>query len=207
MIRITRSGISFSGSAEDLNRFRAVFRRKHYIRLPKIFDSQLLQTIQRKIDNAEFYERVHGQIDSNKEFCLQDHSTSVLLHFLLTNHEIFHWVQQITGSPRIEGFEGRVYRVVAGGGCHDAWHNDLADTRLCALSINLSSEVYSGGVLQMRLARSREMITEIPNTGLGDAILFKISPYLQHRISEMEGDVPKTAFAGWFLSQPNPTLL
>jgi hypothetical protein len=207
MIRITKSGISFSDSAEALNRFRVEFREKHYIRLPKLLDSQLLQAIQHKIDNAEFYERVHGQIGSNKEFCLRDHSTSVLLHFLLNNQDIFHLVQLITESPRIEGFEGRVYRLTTGGGCHDAWHNDLADSRLCALSINLSSDVYAGGVLQMRLATSREMICEIPNTGLGDAILFKISPALQHRITEVEGEVPKTAFAGWFLSQPNPTLL
>jgi hypothetical protein len=207
MIRITSSGISFSGSTEDLNRFHAEFREKHFIKLPELLDSQLLQAMQRKIDKAEFYERVHGQIGSNKELCMRDHSTSVLLHFLLNNQELYHLVQRITGSPQIHGFEGRVYRVIEGGGCHDAWHNDLADSRLSALSINLSSEIYSGGVLQMRMATSSEIINEIPNTGYGDAILFKISPDLQHRITEVEGTVPKTAFAGWFLSQSNSTLL
>jgi hypothetical protein len=42
------------------------------------------------------------------------------------------------------------------------------------------------------------MLAEVANTGPGSALIFRIAEELQHRISDMEGDEPKTAFAGWF---------
>jgi hypothetical protein len=50
----------------------------------------------------------------------------------------------------------------------------------------------------LRERRSTRMLAQIANTGLGDALIFRISHQLQHRISGLEGDQPKTAFAGWF---------
>jgi hypothetical protein len=45
-------------------------------------------------------------------------------------------------------------------------------------------------------------LQEVTNTGLGDAIVFRLSDDLQHRINEVRGAQPKTAFAGWFRSDP-----
>jgi hypothetical protein len=38
----------------------------------------------------------------------------------------------------------------------------------------------------------------VNNTGFGDAILFRISKDLEHRVTEVVGEVAKTAYAGWF---------
>src|SRR5262249_58599579 len=81
-------------------------------------------------------------------------------------------------------------------------HDDRCEGRLVGMSANLSTEIYSGGVFQLRDSRTEQLLCEMPNTGLGDAILFRIASPLQHRITEAEGAVPKTAFSGWFRSKP-----
>ena len=88
-------------------------------------------------------------------------------------------------------------------GHYDSWHDDLIEHRIIAMSINLSTEIYSGGLLQIRNRNSEEIIQEVANVGFGDAIVFRLANSLQHRITNVEGIVPKTAFAGWFRSQPD----
>ena len=38
--------------------------------------------------------------------------------------------------------------------------------------------------------------------GNGDAIIFRLASHLQHRNTNVTGSTPKTAFAGWFRSDP-----
>jgi hypothetical protein len=47
------------------------------------------------------------------------------------------------------------------------------------------------------------MLCELPNPGFGDAVLFRIDERLEHRVSNVEGAVPKIAFSGWFESEPD----
>jgi hypothetical protein len=68
------------------------------------------------------------------------------------------------------------------------------------MSVNLSPQVYEGGALQLKLRHSDEILQEVRNTGLGDAILFRISKDLVHRVQGVTGEHPKIAFAGWFLT-------
>jgi hypothetical protein len=82
----------------------------------------------------------------------------------------------------------------------DDWHDDTSDGRLLAMSINLSPRGYQGGVFQMRESKSHWTLMEIANTGLGDALLFRVSSDLQHRVTEVQTGEPRTAFAGWFHS-------
>jgi hypothetical protein len=76
------------------------------------------------------------------------------------------------------------------------------DGRVVAVSINLSTGVYGGGVLRIRKVGSQQILSEAHNTGFGDALIFRVDPSLEHRITPVEGDVPKTAMAGWFKTQP-----
>jgi hypothetical protein len=43
----------------------------------------------------------------------------------------------------------------------------------------------------------------IENPHLGDAVVFRIGPEFEHRICPVEGDVFRTAFAGWFYATPD----
>ena len=67
-----------------------------------------------------------------------------------------------------------------------------------ALSINLSTDVYGGGTFELRDRQTKAPLAQINNTGFGDALLFRVSNNLEHRVTEVVGKVAKTACAGWF---------
>jgi hypothetical protein len=202
-IQIGSSGASYSGTAEDLKALRDQFDRQHYLKFPKLLDPMLLDFLQRQIEQADFHERVHEGIGDNKELCMTSNTVSAALLFLVNDTRLFEVIQAVTQCDRIGCFQGRVYRVAAGNRHHDSWHNDIGEHRLVGMSINLSRDAYSGGVLQIRDRTSGEIVGEAPNVGSGDAIVFRLSEHLQHRITEIAGTISKTAFAGWFRSQPD----
>ena len=83
-----------------------------------------------------------------------------------------------------------------------SWHNDIdiKKERLVGLSMNLSTEVFRGGAFELRDRWTTAPLAQVNNTGFGDALLFRISPDLQHRVTEVEDTVPKVACAGWFFA-------
>jgi hypothetical protein len=130
---------------------------------------------------------------------MDDETTAAALSFFPNSPSFLRLIEQITGNPRLGEFRGRVYRMTSSDGHYDLWHDDCVNQRVATMSLNLSREVYSGGALQMRYQDSNEILHEVHNTGLGDALLFRISGNLTHRVQGVVGEVPKTAFAGWFL--------
>jgi hypothetical protein len=209
LIQITPAGVTHPGHA-ILRALRNEFEKQDWVRLPRLLSPDLLAVIRRQIDASEFRERVHESIGSNSELCLTETATSILLHLhlLLNRQAWFQLIREITGCPPIACFVGRVYRITPGLGHHDAWHDDMREDRLLALSLNLSAEVYSGGILQMRDSQTSRILHEVINIGFGDAIALRLARHLQHRITPIEGTAAKTAFAGWFQSEPDfPSLL
>jgi len=203
MIQVTQTGLRVSDASTLVGRLRADFERRHFVRLRGFLPKPLLGVVRREVERGVFYERTHAGIDDNKELCLRANTTAAgLLHMLLNGEELFDLVERITSCGPIGCFRGRVYRVVPGCGHHDAWHSDVARHRLVALSINLSFESYRGGTLQLRHGGSKRVLCSVPNAGFGDAILFRIDRGLEHRITDIEGETGKTAFAGWFHSRP-----
>jgi hypothetical protein len=208
VIQLARSGCFVSttvaGSAEDAEFLRAQFRGQHCIRIPALLEPGMLEAIQRRFSEVNFRERVHEGIGSNKELCVgEENPLSRMLNFLMNNVPLFRLVEQVTGCGRIGCFTGRVYRLVPGCGHHDSWHSDWGEHRMLGMSVNLSTGVYSGGALQIRDRSSGLVVHEVANVGFGDAIIFRLADHLQHRLTEVEGDVPKTALAGWFCSRPD----
>jgi hypothetical protein len=198
MIRIAKSGLQWSGSMTDRQALRAEFDQNHYLRFPGFVAPDILKFVQQEIDRGEFYERVHTNIGSNKELCMTGNAGFGALLLLMNDENLFELIQDITQCSPISCFEGRVYRFAGDAGHHDSWHSDLGDDRQVAVSINLSPKLYEGGMLQIRDAGSKQIVTEVSNLGWGDALVFKLSPQLQHRITEVKGVIAKTAFAGWF---------
>ena len=57
------------------------------------------------------------------------------------------------------------------------------------MSLNLSRTTFRGGLFMLRDAGSKRVLAwPVANTGPGDALVFRISPNLNHRISDLEGD-------------------
>ena len=201
MVQLTRAGVTVSASAGDLDLLHSQFDRLHCILLPSLLDPGLLHGIQRQIDAATFNQKIHEGL--SVELCLEDRIVSHLLYFLANDPQLFEFIQHITGCGRIGCFFGRVYRMMPGAQHYDSWHDDMIEHRMVGMSINLSTSIYSGGILQIRDRNSLHIVNEVANTGFGDGIIFRLSSQLQHRVTEVAGSAPKTAFAGWFQSEPD----
>lgn len=206
IFKITRSGVVFSGSGADIELARADFERQEWIRFPAVLDREFWNMIQQQVAARNFEEK---SASIYRDLNVSD--SAILL--LLNNEQLFRIIGQITGCGHIGCFRGRTYRIVPGANHHDelnhyhetltGWHNDLNGTRRLALSINLNTEAYQGGVFRMREAKTGRMLCDLTNSGFGDAILFRIDERLEHRVSDVEGTVTKTAFSGWFESEPD----
>jgi hypothetical protein len=183
-----------------MDRLRTQFDGEHCIRLPGFIDAELLRFIHKRFEHARFDVRVHQNI--GVELSLADNVTLSLLHFLSNAPTLFDVIRQMTGCGRIGCFIGRVYRMAPGAGHYDSWHSDTTDHRLIGMSVNLGAPSYAGGIFRLREASSKKILCEAVNTGPGDAIVFRIARHLEHCVTAVEGTVPKTAFAGWFKSEP-----
>jgi hypothetical protein len=196
LIQLTRRGVVFSGCAADLRALRAQFQRDHYIILPQLIEPDLLATILKRIEAAPSVQKENDGIITQSE--IDDPFTYNLFLFLLNIPEFQRIVQRITGSRRISDFQGRIYRLNPATGDRIVWHTDVYDHRMVTFSLNLTTEEYRGGTLQIRYRGSEEILHEVRNTGLGDALLMRVANKLCHRVLPVEGDVPRTALAGWF---------
>jgi hypothetical protein len=199
MIHLTKSGMTFSGSAEDVHQARAEFSQQHWIRFPKFLDPELCEIIQAQLAGNDFQEVA---AEFYAEVTPSHNAAPFAMLMLLNNAALFKIIETITGCTRIGCFQGRIYRHLPGTHHHTDWHTDWNGTRLHALTVNLSTEAYQGGVLMIR-GNTRPISTELTNTGFGDAILFRVDPNLAHCVSDVEGTAAKTALAGWFMSEPD----
>lgn len=170
---------------------------------PSCLNLPLLDFVLSRLEQGQWCERLHKGIGA--EVVLDDLSALNVLHFAANASSFLDAVRKITGCAQITWFGGRVYRFIPNSGHYDSWHTDAAtDDRLVGMSLNLSPKSYKGGLFQLRAHSSDRIFIEIANTGWGDAILFRIARSLEHQVTEVEGEEPKTAFAGWFRSrQPN----
>jgi hypothetical protein len=200
VVQLTSRGTAVPRSAIGLENLRGEFAKCQYVRLRNLIEQRLLDRIAHELDRGEFHQRVHKNV--GVELCLATNSLAMhLLRFLVNTPRLFEIVRLITSCGRIGCFDGRIYRMLPGSDHYDSWHDDMADERMIGMSINLSVAVYQGGVFQLRnLKQNTER--HVPNTGYGDAILFQLADDLRHRVTAVEGIVPKTAFAGWFCARP-----
>lgn len=194
-IQLTSTGVAGEVDEAEL---REQFSTRHYVRFPQLIAPPLLTHIQTQLRNGNWVPKSH---DGIKEEIVSVDAVALHLLALLTNREPFlRMIERITGCPALTLFYGRVYRMLPGGVHYDSWHDDLCEEegRVVAMSINLGEAPYSGGVFRMRDRATQAVLAEVPNTIPGDATVFHISPALQHMVTSVEGDVPKTAYAGWF---------
>ncbi|HKM99169.1 MAG TPA: 2OG-Fe(II) oxygenase [Candidatus Binataceae bacterium] len=153
----------------------------------------------RRMENAQWETNIHPEI--KEEHVLDDFPAQSLLDFAVNQPGFRQLIEEITNTGPLRRFKGRVYRMIPGKGHYDKWHTDVPHfQRLVGMTLNLSPEVFRGGLFMMRERESKRVLAEIANTGLGDALIFRITPALEHRVSDVEGDKAKTAFAGWFIA-------
>jgi hypothetical protein len=204
MLRITGSASpseQFSiPSGDELARLRDEFGRRHCLLIPGLFDSSLADEIAHRIKSSDFYRREHPGI--GVEACMEVNATLAWLLLLVNDRRMLEVVRSITGCEPIGHFEGRVYRLEPSPEHYDSWHDDLGDGRLVALSVNLGTEPYEGGALEVRDRRTGAT-AEVRSARTGDALLFELGEHIEHRVLPVTGGSARTVFAGWFKAGPS----
>jgi hypothetical protein len=205
MIQITQSKAMVADEAQ-LEQLRCEFARRHCVVLPQFLTASLLERVLEKIEAAQFYSNSHR--DGRKQefgwdLTIRENEMALhLIYFLLNSCSLFQIFQRITDCSAIGSFGGRIYRSLPGDWLN--WHDDTdVSERVLGISINLSPERYAGGLFQLRERESEQIIWEAGSGNLGDAHLFRISRRLQHRVTRVEGNIPRITAAGWFLSAPD----
>ena len=198
LVQIARDGTTYTRDPRAISAARAHFDRHHWVKLPRLLDPSLLAAVQKGLAAAQFVEWRHELVDPPSiDLQMQPNATSAMLELVTNDRVLFDAIEDTTGCAGVARFSGFIYRLEPGHGHHHNWHNDVQSHRVVAMSINLEAAPYTGGTLQIRDRESERIVAEVENTGAGDAILFRISPRLQHRAVAVESGV-KTAFAGWF---------
>ena len=179
---------------------RRSFEAAHVIRLPRFVDTDLLELVRQTVRRAHFSHREDEGFA--REACMDQNSTLGLLFLIMNDPKLFDVIRRITGCAPIGSFAGRIYLMRAGE-AHHRWHSDVDGTRLIGFSVNLTERAFEGGRFELRHAGATNPEWCFTNAVGGDAILFRIAADLQHRVTDVEGDVPRIAFAGWFQSEPD----
>lgn len=197
-LQITAGGLSVNGSLAGL---RDQFATNHFVCLPRLVEENLLKLVLAQVNQGEFIDRSHGRIGT--ELCLVPGIATGILQLAFNDADLLRTIADIAGCGPVGCFDGRVYRMVPGAGHYDSWHSDVGEDRQVAVSLNLSPVPYQGGLLEIRPTSATVASHTVSNTGLGDAVMFRVAPELRHRVGPVEGVHPRTAYAGWFRTSPS----
>ncbi len=201
MIQLTQTSVL--SDPEDIPRLNAEFAATGCARLPGFLAPPILKHLLIWLEQAQFEERNevgHGEVFGTTLFVPETDRAWFLLQFIMNKPDLFDLVGRITGCPRTGNFIGRLHRTTAASHQHIDWHHDAVEARTLGICVNLSTEEYTGGVLQIR-DPDRQMRAEVGRAAPGDAFLFRIDADWQHRLTRVESG-RRTVGVGWFRTQP-----
>jgi hypothetical protein len=205
-MKISRRG--FTDDKAAVERAQDEFALKQCAVLAEFLDGDLAERFTRELDEESYAPKIH-HASNNREFArdLTFTSTSPVLHalrLLLNNQEIFAVIRQVTGCAPIGCFSGRVYRNPPSPEYRLDWHDDMqVKNRLIGLSISLTPGSLDGGLFRLRRKSTGDILGEVAHSRPGDAHIFRIDPAVEHCVTPVQGELPRTAFAGWFQSSPD----
>jgi hypothetical protein len=185
-----------------LDALRAEFAHQNFVRLPQLLAPSLLDRVLRAVETGAFEEHLQRGTGTYEESLSDSNVAVITLHLLANCPTFFELISRITECGPIGSFVGRVYRRLARLGHYGHWHTDaLNPSRVAAMTLSLSED-HRGGELELRQVNSKSTAL-IQNGRIGDAVVFRIAPGLQHRVRPVEGSVFRTVFAGWFFDAPD----
>ncbi len=185
--------------------YKDEFTATNCIFVPGFLSGSVLDNILKKLRDTTFetkFETESSQKFGKVLFVPLQNPVIFTFHLLLNNRDLFSVLEEITGCAEIGNFMGRIHRSLGGEDHAIDWHADTSDNRLLAMTLCLGTDQYTGGKLQLREADSEHIIREFGQLNAGDAILFKISPGLKHRLTIVETGC-RTVGVGWFRSEPD----
>ena len=197
-VQLTPAGTRLALDDDTLTRLAAEFRARQCLQFPQFFSAELIGTLLRRIDDSAFEEKENEGVGIDQ--AMEKNAAFHALHLAMSDPQLLDAVERITGVTPLRSFAGRVYRMLPNTGHALDWHDDGEAHRLIAVTVNLTPTPFAGGVFQLRKKGTATLLREVHNTGLGDAVMFRVAPSLEHRVTALEGATVRTAVAGWFTS-------
>src|SRR5579872_3184699 len=142
MIVLKKAGVLVD--RDDVERLTADFQRNQCARLPGLLESSLATYVAQRLEQGPWTDMVHKDI--SLELISMDHPAVNLLHLAMNSTAFLNAMREVSGCDAISWFGGRVYRMIPNCAHYDDWHTDTLGDRVVGLSLNLSSNLYSGGV-------------------------------------------------------------
>jgi hypothetical protein len=178
---------------EDFKKYKCIF-------LPELLEKHTLGRLIEKIEKINFESKLEndeqGKFGKIK-FIPQNEAVIFLFNMIFNETVFFEFIQKITENKKIDNFKGRIHRSVGLQNHEIDWHGDNSDNRLLAMTISLGKDTYTGGFLQIREKVSKKKLSEFGQLNAGDAVIFQISPDLEHRLTKVETG-SRTVGVGWF---------
>jgi SAM-dependent methyltransferase len=192
-----RTEVVLRGSPGGLTALREAFENRNWVRLPNFVSGALLDRLRGYIGDARFLPPEFEGISTDLR--MEEGKAAQLLLLLVNDPHLFELVRSITDCKRIGRFDGGLYRKLPGLEHEDAWHGEIFGHGMVAMTIDLSERSYGGGMLEIRDRYSHRVLDRVAAGEPGDALLLRFAPSLQHRITGVEGDFPRTVYAGRFM--------
>jgi len=188
-----------------IEKYRKEFELTNCIFVPEFLSGDILENVLKKLEQATFETKFETD-RTNKLgkvlFVPLNEPVAFAFRLLFNNPDLFSMLQEITQCGHIGNFVGRIHRSLGGEDHAIEWHSDNADNRLLAMTLCLGTDDYTGGKFQLRSIDNENIIREFGQLQAGDAIIFKISPGLKHRLTNLETG-RRTVGVGWFRSAPD----
>jgi hypothetical protein len=201
LLVVDRRATRWLGTASDWRDLVQILDARTCVHLPAFLDPGLLGEVLDLVDHTRFIEHRHGTLATDER--AEPGPLAALLLLLLNDPELLRLVGELTGCGRLDGFEGRIYRMRPGEPHFDSWHSDSGDHRSAAISINLNRSVVATAPLQIRRRDSDSILHEFANERPGDAVLFTVDDDHVHRVKPMAGVGTRIACSGWFYRGPD----
>ena len=204
MIQLTLGGPRIVEDDEWVAQQRE-FAQRHCVVFKDFVDEGILGRVPRMLETGWFHcehAADTGEVFS-RELQMRARERLPQTFFLLLNQpRLFGAIAEFTGcEAAIRRFSGRCFKQLPGGGHFTDWHSDTGDGagRMFGLTINLSPKPCGGGFqIRSRKTGGRGGGQTVTGTRFGDACLFRIHEFIEHRTLPVEGPVPRCIYGGWF---------
>lgn len=191
------------GDEATVHEAAADFARIASLVMPKFFDPVLLARLSPGKEAADFRSRYTPGIGTQLVNWDPRLIGAVRMH--MVSDQLRQILSVITGMPIPRGFDGILSRSEPGGQQRLDWHDDQRKVggRVLGLTLNVGTS-YQGGRLQVRSKATKEHFANVGLTNPGDAVLFRISRDLEHRVTDVVGTQARLVLTGWFHDAPKP---
>jgi hypothetical protein len=193
-----RIGVTGTELLQSPEAARAGFAQTHALECREALAPALLALLIRQLDQGSFEPQIVEKIGDREIECGSRAGAGVML--ALKRRNLLDWLERATGCGPLGAVTGVVTQARAGAPHQLGWHDDREDARRkLAVTINLGTAPYEGGLFEIRRKKTHEPLFEHRHTEPGTALIFQVSPDIQHRIHPITAGGPRRIFAGWFL--------